>query len=668
MGNSDSRATFRDTIDGLLKNNISELDGSYWIEIFKVPENVEDIFFVFTPTLIKELLNKQPSNLERMLRIATNIIHSVSKQEAEFERIVTLNSLRIISRILPILLEIEEGRKMLWENSTSFDIVDGLLGLLFTYKFGTSCSSFLSPYEFDINRLWNPGLYAQETSYSTMQINENRIEILRGILACCSQTLYNDINEAGIYANPWSWMMTSNEMRFGKDFFFSLINTIFAYPAEKFNSTISDPFGMIEKEASLSCQVLIALLDSKTPNQQQIQENPELRAAHEILQKLHSELQGLSAELSPLKLENAFMTYLKEINDPSHFKFLAKSFSAQLNTVVAYNSAYLFSSINEIPFYQELLVLLWQFIDNNPNFEEYLIKKKCIFKIIDMLIFSIWNLKENPGKVGVVQLCIFILLHLSSHREYSIKLAEPYDGHLSLNIQGAEYYYDLLIGVFHNIILNHSYLIEAVSTIMIIILNHSAYVKNISSSSAIKLFAIFEYFSSKKFLHKEPGNYGYLYQILEVFNHRLQYQWDGSLHLIYLIISKRNVFDRLINMKFDHHIECTWEANEDWFRKWKNDLPVGLIFPLLQDMSPRIEKLCAQNSQITDAEIIEFLNGSTMVGVFPVPHALFFRKFHATKQILAWLTSLLWGIIYIRGQVLPMFDFRSIKLFTVSIN
>mmetsp|Transcript_20584 Transcript_20584/g.20520 ORF Transcript_20584/g.20520 Transcript_20584/m.20520 type:complete len:103 (+) Transcript_20584:270-578(+) len=102
---------------------------------------------------------------------------------------------------------------------------------------------------------------------------------------------------------------------------------------------------------------------------------------------------------------------------------------------------------------------------------------------------------------------------------------------------------------------------------MIIILNHSAYVKKISSSSAIKLFGIFEYFSSKKFLYKEPGNYGYLYQILEVFNHRLQYQWDGSLHLIYLIISKRNVFDRLINMKYDRHIECTWEASEDWFRK-----------------------------------------------------------------------------------------------------
>ncbi|CAG9318828.1 unnamed protein product [Blepharisma stoltei] len=666
MGNSNSRSTFRETIDKMLTNTASELDENYWIDIFKVPEKAEDIYFEITPAFVKELLNKQPTNLANMLRLATNIIQCVSKQETECERIIVLNSLRIISKLLPILLETEETKNLIYENGLGFEIVDGLMGLLFTHNFSISYQSSVSPYEFDPNRCWNSGFISGEMHYSTILMNENRVEILRAILACCCQTLYTDINNAGTYVNPWAWMITSNEMRYSKELFFSLLNTVFAYPTDRFNAALSDPLGMVEKEASLSSQVLIMLLDSKTPTPQQIQENWELKGIYESLQNLHSELQGFSAELSPLKLENAFATYLSEINDPSHFKFIVECFSEQLNTVVAYNSSYLFSSIAEVPFYQELVVLLWQVIGNNQNFEKYLIKKKKIFGILDSLIFSIWNLKDKSGKVGVAQLCIFILLHFSSEREYSIKVAEPYDGHLNIDIPGAENYYDLIIGIAHNIIINQSYLIEAISTLMIIVLNHSAYVKKISNSSALKLFAIFEHFAAKKFLYKESGNYGYLYQILEVFNHRLQCQWDGSASLIYLLISNKNSFDKLVNMKYEHPSDSSWDINEDWFRKWKNDLPIGLIITLYRDMLPRIEKLCTLNTQTTDIEVIDFLSESTMVGIFPVPHALFFRKFHGTKQILGWLTSLLWGTIYIRGQILPIFDLSAIKLFTVS--
>lgn len=202
-----------------------------------------------------------------------------------------------------------------------------------------------------------------------------------------------------------------------------------------------------------------------------------------------------------------------------------------------------------------------------------------------------------------------------------------------MDLQGCENYYDVIIGIFHNIIVNHSVLIESVSTIMIILVNLSAYVKKISYTSSTKLFSIFEYFASKKFIYKEAGNYQYLYQILEIINNRMQYQYDGSLHLIYKIISKKDLIEKLINSKYEYPSDSTWEISEEWFRKWKNELPVGLVLALHRDLIPRLEKLSENNSQIVDVEIIEFLGDSTMVGVFPVPHALFFRKFHATKQI-----------------------------------
>lgn len=388
MGTTDSRVVFKDTINALLENNISEQEEGYWIEIFKEPNTVEDIFFVISPNIIKELLNKQPANLEKMLKIAVKIIDEFSKAKIDCERIVLLNSIRIITRLMPILLENEDVRKIIWENGCGFSLADGLMGLLFKPGFGTVNSSSISPYEFDPNRAWKSGVYVDDMPHANLEIVENRIEVLRAILACCSQSLYCEAAQAGNYVNPYGWLFTSDEIRYSKDAFYSLMNTVLGFPIEKINRMISGPFGNAEIEASLACQILVGLLDSKIPNIHHISENSDLKLVHDILQNLHSEQQGFSAELSPLKLDNVFLDGLKTLNDPKTFKYIAKCFNSQFDTVIAYNSAYLFSTVDEVPYYQELLIMFWLFIEHNSKFEDYLMKKN-IFKILDMILFLI---------------------------------------------------------------------------------------------------------------------------------------------------------------------------------------------------------------------------------------------------------------------------------------
>lgn len=287
-------------------------------------------------------------------------------------------------------------------------------------------------------------------------------------------------------------------------------------------------------------------------------------------------------------------------------------------------------------------------------------------KILDILIVIVANNYENLSKAGIVQLSIFCILHFSSNREFSLQISHKYPNHLPISITGPDYYFDILVSVFHPIILQNSLLSETISTLIIILLNVSPHIKRIGNSASLKLFSIFEHFSLKKNLTKDTKMSQFLYQLLEVFNSRLQYQWDGSSYLIYAIISKKNIVDRLLELKFENLGET--DVTEDWFNNFKINLPIGLILGMYNDLLPRIDRIVKKNSQISEAEIIEYLRKITMVGVFPVPHILYLRKFHSTQQTNHWLTSLIWGTIYTRNNNPQLFDSSTIKLFLVSSN
>ncbi|CAG9329779.1 unnamed protein product [Blepharisma stoltei] len=668
MGNSDSQAHFKNNISGFFEKNLSEMDNAYWIEMIRIPYSFDDIYAAVSPAMVRDLLSKHPENVLAVIKVCKELIWKGSKEgEGDFHRNIVLNAVRLVSRIIPILLENQEIRATLWESGVAFGIVDGLMGLLFRYNFGINIVSNLSPYDVDPGRIWKEGIYSsipQNVSYEIS--DENRVETLRCILSCCSQTLYADLSTAENFINPWTWLFSSYEIRHCKDAFYSLFNTALGFSKEGFGLFSSQSAS--ENEASLAAQVLIVLLDSKVPEIHAIENNEELSAVYNILLEIHNGFVENSSIKTQLKLGNVFLECLKEIEDTEQFDFIINSFVRHFGTIIDSMVSYLSITSKDIVYFQELLILFWYLIDFNTNFKEAVIKHQEFHKIIDLLLVIIWHNHETLTKAGIVQLSIFIILHFSSEREFSIQMAKPYQNHLPINIIGLEYYFDILINIFHTIIVGNPNLTDTISTFMIILLNLSPHIKKIGNSSSLKLFALFEHFSAKKFIYKDKKNANYLYQILDVFNNRLQYQWDGSLYLVYAIISKKSIIDKFINLQYEPPIEPAWDISEEWFTNFKNNLPIGLLIALYTDLLPRIEKLCSKNSQIIETEIIDFLKKTTMVGIFPVPHILYLRKFHSTRQTINWLSSLIWGTIYSRNSKPQIFDYTTIKLFIVSSN
>jgi hypothetical protein len=46
--------------------------------------------------------------------------------------------------------------------------------------------------------------------------------------------------------------------------------------------------------------------------------------------------------------------------------------------------------------------------------------------------------------------------------------------------------------------------------------------------------------------------------------------------------------------------------------------------------------------------VIEYLQSGTLVGILPVPHPIFVRKFQYPDSLRTWFTSYMWGTVYLR--------------------
>jgi hypothetical protein len=53
--------------------------------------------------------------------------------------------------------------------------------------------------------------------------------------------------------------------------------------------------------------------------------------------------------------------------------------------------------------------------------------------------------------------------------------------------------------------------------------------------------------------------------------------------------------------------------------------------------------------------------------LLPVPHTIVIRTFASNAMIDSFITTYLWGLIYLRSQYPPVFDAKAIRLFRVNI-
>ena len=66
-------------------------------------------------------------------------------------------------------------------------------------------------------------------------------------------------------------------------------------------------------------------------------------------------------------------------------------------------------------------------------------------------------------------------------------------------------------------------------------------------------------------------------------------------------------------------------------------------------------------------EIVSYLQGTTLVGMLPVPHPIVIRKFQPNQYTKLWFSTFMWGVIYLQNQHIPIWDGKRIILFGVDM-
>lgn len=338
-------------------------------------------------------------------------------------------------------------------------------------------------------------------------------------------------------------------------------------------------------------------------------------------------------------------------------------------------------------------------------------KKECKLFLCDSPTFMTHLIRL--AQVGLLHLSCFALLLFSADRNFGVALNKPFSQFASMDlpvVQGT--YADFLILASYRLITNgHPSMLNIVDCLLTMIVNISPYLKSLSLVTCTKLLSLFHVYGNPSHLASNKASINSVALMLELFNNLIQYQFHGSIHLVYGIICHPQTFYELrdIGLKTmesdlanlnvqpeksdasrpashssDHDTPKSDDFNEDrvspppttdaprlhrdekWVQTIKEKLPLRTILRLIEVLLPQIQSLCDEDDTAADEQqIVRFLNDATLVGLLPVPHPIVVRRYQPNEASTVWFTSYIWGTIYLRCQDPPLWVGSKIRLFQI---
>ena len=551
--------------------------------------------------------------------------------------------------------------------------------------------------------IWSPGagVTAEQIGFDagTRKYDKNRIEVLRLLLACCCDPLFSPAEEYNPLASRWLAVAVAADSPNSVCLFYSLLNTLLTYDPNGMPGAFSSDNHA--KLVELSAQVLCVLLDCGLPGSPESVVNNENEPVVEFDEASKGGF-------------NVFRTLVARIDTAKEMTFIFNGFANLLKNVYENKHSYLPTSAPKLECFQELLVLLWKFLEENPMFMNHILTTCDVNEIIVPICFLMYQSRRDPAQIGLVHICTFVLLKLSGERSFGVSLNKSFTTKLPCDLplfSGG--HADLVTITLHKLVVNGAYkLVPLYSCFLTIICNISPYWRKMSLVAAVKLVNLFELFSSPKFLYSGEHAHRHLALLLEVFNNIVQYQFTGNHHLVYAVIRRKDSFGRLASLTlqkaqaqchkvYGDHSTVQYDADkapmdmvdadgnalqtpmdddkssvagapftptEEWLEDMKATLPLETVTRLLQHLVPIVDEIVARKMGVVDEmEILEVLKDVTMVGLLPVPHAIVIRKYQPNQYTALWFTAFMWGVIFLRNQNLPMFDGQAIELFQVSV-
>ncbi|KAF9232146.1 high-temperature-induced dauer-formation protein-domain-containing protein [Melanogaster broomeanus] len=106
---------------------------------------------------------------------------------------------------------------------------------------------------------------------------------------------------------------------------------------------------------------------------------------------------------------------------------------------------------------------------------------------------------------------------------------------------------------------------------------------------------------------------------------------------------------------------------QEWVTSWQQGLPLDTVMLVISELLPKIQNLQAGRQKANTAgAITDFLQSVTLIDVLPPAPPLYPRKFLWSDASIVWLTSLIWGEVYVHGMSpLGIWNSTNVRLFFV---
>eukprot|EP00924_Labyrinthula_sp_SR-Ha-C_P001210 maker-scaffold_7-snap-gene-17.29-mRNA-1 protein AED:0.00 eAED:0.00 QI:55/1/1/1/0.5/0.33/3/72/578 len=320
--------------------------------------------------------------------------------------------------------------------------------------------------------------------------------------------------------------------------------------------------------------------------------------------------------------------------------------------------------------HQELFSIFWYLVSSpNSRFLENICENKKTIELTMSLLRVMLHSKNSAAHVGIFHVAVFILLVLSSKREYCILITtsdEKFSSPLSGNIRAIDFVFE----VFCEVILGNfgQDLNKLFPCLITILCNFSPYIKNLGVPTCNKLFSLFSACSKKV-------NYIYLLlYFIDLFNNILQYQYNENENLVYGLISHSTLIQNVLQLDFSYLLN---EANNpEQIRRISEEVK-SLNATLKKTEYKKVEPLKAFYSHIlpligekkisSEDELRLFIQNISVVGILPVPHPIVVRKYEKNEYTDVWFTTFVYGLVFLKNKEVPLWDDERIKLFSINV-
>ncbi|KAJ9457687.1 Protein HID1 [Diplonema papillatum] len=687
MGSSASKAEFSTRVTQLaVSEGEAHHNADFWRPMFLTEATLEEIHSLLKADEVRQMRHGYPQNLAMLFYQCIEQLRHFLK-ETQRRQVLDLksasNSIRIITRLLPLAFEDsspdasdqarEFATRFFWKNSRLFPadpaakfdtiagdpldrplgalLVDTLMEVAHTKHFCVYGGKLPPPDSLDDVQhkgvdpalLWYGGLgpYSAGKIYSSASLDRNRLDVVVCLLSCCSGPLFQ---KDALVKDPFLHHLVTAAPHM-RTLAFSLLNSIIPYDPSgslPYTSYVTD-----DKEPLMnnSLHLLLVLLDNGYL----------IRACDLPEGKLPPNGYAAAAEYS----DNVCWQVLAKLGNRRDMTVLFNGITKLLSNPMLAKGTWLPRSQKQLDNTQEVCGLLWKLLDSNRGFIKFMCRDLPVSELVVPALHQMYQAKASKDNVATMQIGLWCFLLLSSERDFGIALNEravklpP----VPLPVFNGTYI-DLIVIVFQQLIQSGvDWIRVSTDGFLTVIANLSPYAKSVSMVTATKLLNLFEAISTRRFLLSAENNWMCLSLLLQVFTNLIQYQYEGSIPLVYAILRRQKEFYALRDSLEGNGPS---PANEEW----RSKISMATIVRMLDVLFPDVKRFCEEHAA-GEPEMLQFLSKTTLVGLLPQPHPILIRSHLANSQMYRYISTWVWGLIYNKHRVPPLFTPHAVKLFPI---